>query len=101
MGVVVMALRRAFAQQVLGQPLLRTASVHRPTIRCMSQQGAAESHKFDPLDAHRRRLIYRSKQRGWLELDIIMGDWSSNNLAAMTKENPDMFKWLTGQIPVP
>ena len=31
--------------------------------RCMSQQAAADSHKYDADDGLRRKLIYRSKQR--------------------------------------
>lgn len=33
-------------------------------VRC-NQQATADSWKFDPLDVTRRRLLYRSKQRGW------------------------------------
>ena len=40
-----------------------------------NQQAAAESHLFDDNDALRRRLLYRSKQRGWLEMDIMLGGW--------------------------
>merc|ERR1712224_557344 len=85
-----------------------------PTPICrFSQQASAESHAFDPNDAIRRKLIYRSKQRGWLEMDLILGDWASNNLAQMGErelkqfeailnmENPDLFKWLTAQEAVP
>merc|ERR1711865_1362696 len=80
--------------------------------RCMSQQAAADSHKYDADDGLRRKLIYRSKQRGWLEMDLILGDWASKNLIKMDStelrqfevildlENPDLFKWITGQVAV-
>merc|ERR1719231_483281 len=89
----------------------RAAAAH--VQRRFNQQQSMESHKFDPMDAHRRRLVYRSKQRGWLELDIMLGEWSSQNLHDMGEEelkefeeilnleNPDLFKWLTLQEPIP
>ena len=43
--------------------------------RRWNQQAAAESHLFDEHDGLRRRLLYRSKQRGWLEMDIMLGNW--------------------------
>ncbi len=57
--------------------------------------------------------MYRSKQRGFLEMDLLVGLWAERNvpeldeeaLAAFTvvldQENPDLFKWLTGQVPAP
>jgi succinate dehydrogenase assembly factor 2 len=27
-------------------------------------------------EAHRKKLIYRSKQRGWLEVDLLMGSFA-------------------------
>lgn len=54
-------------------------------------------------------LMYRSKQRGFLELDLLVGLWAQQHLPSMTmpqlhafsdvltEENPDLFKWLTGQ----
>ena len=47
-----------------------------------NQQAAADSHLFDEHDATRRRLLYRSKQRGWLEMDLMLGGWARDNLAA-------------------
>ncbi len=56
-----------------------------------------------------RRLLYRSRQRGWLELDLIVGQFAERELPRMDdrelaeygrllgQENPDFFKWLTGQ----
>ena len=36
-------------------------------------------------DSYRKQLLYRSKQRGWLEVDIILGSWASDNLSKLDK----------------
>ena len=36
-------------------------------------------------DSYRKRLLYRSKQRGWLEVDIILGSWASHHLPKLDK----------------
>ena len=58
-------------------------------------------------------MLYHSKQRGWLELDLIFGTFADQNLAKLSEkdvldyarileeEAPDLFKWLSGQSPVP
>jgi succinate dehydrogenase flavin-adding protein (antitoxin of CptAB toxin-antitoxin module) len=65
------------------------------------------------LEDRRRRVLYHSKQRGWLELDLILGTFCEKYLSTMTatevdqyakileEENPDMFKWISGQTEIP
>eukprot|EP00918_Siedleckia_nematoides_P101468 GHVU01221642.1.p3 GENE.GHVU01221642.1~~GHVU01221642.1.p3 ORF type:complete len:132 (-),score=17.54 GHVU01221642.1:1756-2151(-) len=60
-----------------------------------------------------KRLLYRSKQRGWLELDLIIGKYVQKRVFSMTArdkaalirilacENPDLFHWITGLEKVP
>ncbi|KAI3937028.1 hypothetical protein MKX01_015243 [Papaver californicum] len=55
------------------------------------------------------RLLYQSKQRGFLELDLVLGKWVEENISSMDEsgikslvqvldvENPDLWKWLTSQ----
>ncbi|MED6168148.1 Succinate dehydrogenase assembly factor 2, mitochondrial [Stylosanthes scabra] len=71
----------------------------------------------DPLSIHidlndeesKRRLFNRSKQRGFLELDLVLGKWVEDNIRSLDEnrlralvhvldlENPDLWKWLSGQ----
>jgi succinate dehydrogenase assembly factor 2 len=37
--------------------------------------------------AFRKRLLYRSKQRGWLEVDLLMGTWADKFLPGMKEED--------------
>ncbi|XP_062107942.1 succinate dehydrogenase assembly factor 2, mitochondrial-like [Humulus lupulus] len=59
------------------------------------------------------RLVYRSKQMGFLELDLVLGKWVEEHINSMDEngikalvhvldlENPDLWKWITGQEQTP
>ena len=59
------------------------------------------------------RMLYRARQRGFLELDLLVGMWAEQHVPSMDRahldafqdvleqENPDMFKWITGQAAAP
>lgn len=61
----------------------------------------------------RKRLIYRSKQRGWLEVDLLMGSWAAANVPTLSnqqldeynllleEETIDIFNYVSGKDPLP
>lgn len=63
--------------------------------------------------ANRKRVIYRSKQRGWLEVDLLLGSWASNNVMELTpeelaqyedilnQETIDIFNYISGKDEIP
>eukprot|EP00538_Stauroneis_constricta_P007247 CAMPEP_0119560508 /NCGR_PEP_ID=MMETSP1352-20130426/15015_1 /TAXON_ID=265584 /ORGANISM="Stauroneis constricta, Strain CCMP1120" /LENGTH=207 /DNA_ID=CAMNT_0007608495 /DNA_START=31 /DNA_END=651 /DNA_ORIENTATION=- len=45
------------------------------------------------LENRKKRLIYRSKQRGWLEVDLLLGTWASENVPNLsTQDELDQFE---------
>lgn len=82
--------------------------------RFFSASPAAEPEDI-ALEAEKRkkRLLYRAKMRGWLELDLLIGNFAERYIPQLDAEgldyleeilemeNPDLYKWLSGQNPVP
>eukprot|EP00250_Pteridium_aquilinum_P010124 c19168_g3_i1 orf=424-1008(-) len=82
----------------------------------MSTQSESLSSEPKHADERRRllnRILYRSRQRGHLELDLILGKWTEENVEKLDDkklkslvevldlENPELWKWLTGQEVTP
>mmetsp|Transcript_15319 Transcript_15319/g.25282 ORF Transcript_15319/g.25282 Transcript_15319/m.25282 type:complete len:143 (-) Transcript_15319:186-614(-) len=77
------------------------------------QEALAAQLTQNDWEISRRALLYRSTQRGWLELDLLLGSWARKNINALNEqqlrefdaillqENPDLYKWITQAVPIP
>lgn len=84
-----------------------------PVGRFSSVRGISSRVSSADLDERRRRMLYHSKQRGCLELDLIMGTFAEKYLPVLgesdvedyakilDEETPDLFKWVSGQTAMP
>lgn len=57
--------------------------------------------------------MYRSRQRGWLEVDLLLGSWTQKNIdglqegelndfeAILNQETIDIYNYITKQRPIP
>ena len=43
-------------------------------------------------DVRRKRLVYRSKQRGWLEVDLLLGTWAARHVPGLSAGELDEFE---------
>eukprot|EP00271_Cylindrocystis_brebissonii_P009253 TRINITY_DN23963_c0_g1_i1.p1 TRINITY_DN23963_c0_g1~~TRINITY_DN23963_c0_g1_i1.p1 ORF type:complete len:235 (-),score=33.14 TRINITY_DN23963_c0_g1_i1:75-779(-) len=83
------------------------------TLRPMSTFGSSTASAGLSADQQRsnvNRILYRSRMRGYLELDLLLGKWAEQNIghldeatlndlvSLLDEENPDLWKWLTGQV---
>lgn len=74
-------------------------------------KGTFTKEEYDSV--RRRRLIYRAKQRGWLEADILVGSWARENVPRLNddelaqleiilqEETIDLFNFVSGKDPLP
>ncbi|MEP0945181.1 MAG: succinate dehydrogenase assembly factor 2 [Rhizobiaceae bacterium] len=65
------------------------------------------------LDDRRKKLLFRSWHRGMREMDYVLGTFANHAIADMNDDeladfemlmqlpDPDMYKWLSGSVPVP
>jgi succinate dehydrogenase assembly factor 2 len=54
-----------------------------------------EKHIQVPIDdvpTRQKRLVYRSKQRGWLEVDLLLGTWASTYVPTLSSDELDQFE---------
>jgi antitoxin CptB len=65
------------------------------------------------LDARRRRILFRAWRRGMREMDLVMGHFADQEIAAMSEADlaefeslldapdPEVLAWITGEAPIP
>lgn len=65
------------------------------------------------LDARRRRALFRAWHRGMREMDLVLGRFADAEIARLNESelatfeallevgDTELFKWLTGEIPIP
>lgn len=58
---------------------------------------ASLTKEIDELSIRRKRLIYRSKQRGWLEVDLLLGTWANENVPLLKDSELDEFELFVNQ----
>ncbi|PSC68645.1 ankyrin repeat family [Micractinium conductrix] len=99
------------ATGLLAGQRLSAAALHASIVQLDGKAASAEDEV--QRKAMVNRMLYRARQRGFLELDLLIGMWAERELPRMSsdmvqdlevvldQENPYMFKWLTGQDEAP
>ncbi len=116
LGTIVRHGRRRM-YRLTGIGILDSAKTHPgAALRSTVVESTTEGEGTDTAETPQlRRLMYHAKQRGWLELDLIVGNWAEANRRALASdpalmadfeallavENPDLYKYLTGQLQPP
>lgn len=121
---LVMACRGAL--KALLTPLPHSALALRAPARGVGTAAARGARDRDWLGAHRespqsglnagiglparqRRILFRARQRGWLELDVLLGRWAAKHVAELRDEaavarvealleaeTPHLYEWIVG-----
>lgn len=96
----------------LGQPVFRSFALMTDVNQDLPQQVLQKilsvdgtiRNKYESIDVdvseeemdlvRRKRVIYRSKQRGWLEADLLMGSWAQENVPTLSKKDLDDYEEL-------
>jgi len=62
-----------------------------PPGMTISSDDSTKGEEFN-LNIRKKRLVYRAKQRGWLEVDLLLGTWASKNVGSLSSKELDEFE---------
>lgn len=100
-----LARRTYLGQAGEGSPTLSTREQALLQVALPKAEAILESHtrlpslpdKHEELEVRRKRLIYRSKQRGWLEVDLLLGTWAHQNVPQLSAKQLDEYESFVNQ----
>lgn len=96
------------AHQAEGQSGVKTVGAQPKWMDTHFSGPQAGAHMPQNLSARQRRIIYRCKQRGWLEVDILLGNWAVQKVPQLQEaglvnienlldaDTPDVLAWILG-----
>ncbi|GMH68262.1 hypothetical protein TrRE_jg7539 [Triparma retinervis] len=72
--------------------IIRAAHFAMPDISTIPESSIDDT--YDAASVRSKRLIYRAKQRGWLEVDVLLGTWAHHNVPKLDDKALDEFEEL-------
>ena len=69
----------------------KLSEIPRSSLGPLSQDNPISDEELE-LQVRKKRLVYRSKQRGWLEVDLLLGTWANENVPSLSAEELDEFE---------
>ena len=66
-------------------------------VHSLGSEKSGDVNSITELDIRRKRLVYRSKQRGWLEVDLLLGTWASEHVPTLSLAQLDEYEVFVNQ----
>jgi len=69
----------------------RLADIPKASLPLDMKEGQHTLEELE-LQVRRKRLVYRAKQRGWMEVDVLLGTWASINVNSLNMDELNQFE---------
>ncbi|GAB5359961.1 hypothetical protein AAMO2058_000586600 [Amorphochlora amoebiformis] len=86
------------------RPILRLTLPRLP-VRMFQEKKLAEdttaaktTDEHRDLDTRRKKALWRCRQRGWVEIDLLMGNWAAENIPAMSDKQLGELEVIIAQV---